>query len=314
MAALVVVIVIMVMMVMMLVLVVLVIVVMVMAALMVVVIMIVMMVVMMLVLVIVIIVVMMMVAAAALIVIIVVMVMLVRLVLKMLQLGGEGVLPLHGLEDLRAGDLIPRGGDDRGGGVLLAQHGDAAVQLLLAQPVGAGEDDGARVLDLIVEELAEVLHVDAALVRVDDGGEAVELEFIGLDTLHGADDVGQLADAGGLDEDAVGAELLEHLLEGLLKVADEAAADAAGIHLVDRDARVLQETAVDGDLAELVFDEDDLLAGIRLGDELLDQRRFPRAEKAGENVNFGHGTIHFLSGFGAATHTDPVLDGNVIPK
>ena len=270
---------------------------------------------MMLVLVIVIVIIVMMMAAAALVVIVVVvMVMLMRLVLEVLQLGGEGVLPLHGLENLRAGDLIPRGGDDRGGGVLLAQHGDAAVELGLTQPVGAGEDDRARVLDLIVEELAEVLHVDAALVRVDDGGEAVELQFVRLDTLHSADDVGELADAGGLDEDAVGAELLEHLLEGLLKVADEAAADAAGIHLVDRDARVLQETAVDGDLAELVFDEDDLLAGIRLGDELLDQRRFPRAEKAGENVNFGHGTIHFLSGFGTATHTDPVLDGNVISQ
>ena len=274
----------------------------------------VMMVVMLVLLILIVIVVVMMAAAALLVIVVMMMVMLMRLVLKMLELGGEGVLPLHGLENLRAGDLIPGGGDDRGGGVLLAQHGDAAVELFLAQTVGAGEDDRARVLDLVVEELAEVLHVDAALVRVDDGGEAVELELIGLHALHGADDVGQLADAGGLDEDAVGAELLEHLLECLLKVTDEAAADAAGVHLVDRDARVLQETAVDGDLAELVFDENDLLAGIGLGDQLLDQRRFPRAEKAGENVNFGHGTIHFLSGFGPATHTDPVLDGNVIAQ
>ena len=276
--------------------------------------MIVMVVVMMLVLVLIVIVVVMVMTAAAFLILVVMMVMLMRLVLEVLELGGEGVLPLHGLENLRAGDLIPRGGDDRGGGVLLAQHGDAAVELLLAQTVGAGEDDRARVLDLVVEELAEVLHVDAALVRVDNGGKAVELEVIGLHALHGADNVGQLADAGGLDEDAVRAELLEHLLQSLLEVADEAAADAAGIHLVDRDARVLQETAVDGDLAELVFDENDLLAGIRLGDQLLDQRRFPRAEKAGENVNFGHGTIHFLSGFGPATHTDPVLDGNVITQ
>ena len=233
--------------------------------------------------------------AGAFLVLIMVMMVLVCLFLQMLELRLQRRAALHGLENLRARDLVPRGGDDGGDGVFLAQHGDAGIELLLAQPLRAGEDDGAGVLDLVVEELAEVLHIDLALRGVHDGGEAVEHHFVRLHALHGADDVRELADAGGLDEDAVGMELLHHLTERGGKVAHERAADAAGVHLVDRHARVLQETAVDGDLAELVFDEDDLLALIGLSDQLFDEGRLPRAEKAGENINFGHDTIHFLS-------------------
>ena len=91
--------------------------------------------------------------------------------------------------------------------VLLAQQRHGGVELLGADALGAREDDGACVLDLVVEELAEVLHVHPALVRVDHGREAVERHLVGLHALHGADDVAQLADARGLDEDAVGVKL-----------------------------------------------------------------------------------------------------------
>lgn len=61
----------------------------------------------------------------------------------------------------------------------------------------------------------------------------------------------------------------EHLLQRVGKVAHEAAADAAGVHLVDLHAGVLEEAAVDGDLAELVFDQHDLFARVGLGDQFL---------------------------------------------
>ena len=239
--------------------------------------------------------VMMMAAAAFLVLIMMMVVMLMRLSLEVRQLRLERGLALHRLEDLRAGDLVPRRGDDGRDRVLLTQQGDAGIELLLAQALGAGEDDGAGMLDLVVEKLAKVLHIDLALRGVDDGGKAVEDHFVALHALHGADDVRELADAGGLDEDAVGVELLHHLTERGGKVAHERAADAAGVHFIDRDAGVLQEPAVNGDLTEFVFDEDDLLTLIRLGDQLLDERRFSRAEKAGKDVDFSHVSIHFLS-------------------
>ena len=91
--------------------------------------------------------------------------------------------------------------------------------------------------------------------------------------------------------------LCQHLLQRVGKVAHEAAADAAGVHLVDLYAGVLEEAAVDGDLTELVFDQHDLFARVRLGDQLFDQRGFTGTQKAGENINFRylfcHGNIPF---------------------
>ena len=242
-------------------------------------------------------------AAAAFVLVIIVMVLVLILVvvlsglgLEVLELGGQRVAPLHRFEDLLAVQLRPRRGHDRGGRVLLTQQRHGGVELLGTDALGTREDDGACVLDLVVEKLAEVLHVHPALVRVDHGREAVEHQLVGLHALHGADDVAQLADARGLDEDAVGVKLGEHLLQRVGKVAHEAAADAAGVHLIDLHAGVLEEAAVNGDLAELVFDQHDLFARVGLGDQFFDERGLAGAEKTGENINFCHKRKHFLSG------------------
>ena len=116
-----------------------------------------------------------------------------------------------------------------------------------------------------------------------------------LDALDRGGDVGELAHARGFDEDAVGGEVGHHLLEGLGEVAHQRAADAAGVHLGDLHARVLQEAAVDGDLAELVLDEDELLALIALRDQLADEGGLSGAEKAGEDVYSGHGVLKLPS-------------------
>ena len=247
--------------------------------------------------------VMMMAAAAGVIVIVMVMMMVFMLMLvlgglglQVRKLGRERVAALHRLEDLLAVKLRPRRGHDGRGRVFLAQQRHGGIELFGADALGAREDDGARVLDLVVEELAEVLHVHPALVGIDHGRKAVEHQLIGLHALHRADDVAELADARGLDEDAVGVKLREHLLQRVGKVTHEAAADAAGVHLVDLHAGVLEEAAVDGDLAELVFDQHDLFTRVRLGDQLFDQRGLASTEKAGENINFCHKRKHFLSG------------------
>ena len=126
---------------------------------------------------------------------------------------------------------------------------------------------------LVVEELAEVLHIDLGLGGVDYGDKAVELESGGLllHPLHGGDDVGQLAHAGGLDDDAVGGVVGQYLLQGGAEVAHQGAADAAGVHLGDLHAGVLEKAAVDADLAELVLDEHDLLTVEGLVQQLFDE-------------------------------------------
>ena len=77
-------------------------------------------------------------------------------------------------------------------------------------------------------------------------------------------------------------------MQSLLEVAHQAAADAAGVHLGDLDAGLLEKAAVDADLTEFVFDEHQLFAAVGLGDELADQSGFTGSQKAGEDIDFGH--------------------------
>ena len=187
------------------------------------------------------------------------------------QLFLQGVLVLHGLQDLLAVQLLPGGGDDGGVGVVLPQQLHGVQQLLFGHASSAAEDDGGSVLNLVVEELAEVLHIDLALGGVGHGDEGVELDVLAVHPLDCADDVGQLAHAGGLNEDAVGLELEEHLLQSLAEVAHQAAADAAGIHLGDLHPGVLQEAAVDANFAELIFDQNQLFPLVGLLNQLFDE-------------------------------------------
>ena len=249
---------------------------------------------------IVVLVVMMMAAAVVVVLIVVVMVMMVVLVLILVgmghvggaslgqQLGDEVALAVHDGDDLCAGQDGPVGGDDGGGGVLLGQQGDGGSDLLLTGVAGAAQDDAGRMADLVVIELTEVLHIHLDLVHVGDGDKAVQDDgqILG-DALDGAGHVGQLADARRLNEDAVRVVGLDDLLQCLAEITDQAAADAAGVQLIDLNAGLTHEAAVDADLAEFVLDQDDLLTGEGLLDELFDKGGLAGAEEAGENVDFG---------------------------
>lgn len=68
-------------------------------------------------------------------------------------------------------------------------------------------------------------------------------------------------------------ELLYDLFQRLAEITDQTAADAARVHFIDLHAGVLEETAVNADLAKLVLNQHDLLTLVRLLDQLLDQRR-----------------------------------------
>ena len=253
---------------------------------------------MMLLLVLLVLAVVVMVAAAAHPVLVVVVVMLVLLVLFGVggvgfgshgqQLGDKVVLLGHGGQDLLAGQIVPRGGDDGGGGVFLPQQGHGGGHLVGVGAAGAAEQDAAGVGDLVVVELTEVLHIQLDLVDVGHRHKAGQLDVQMLGhRLDGAGHVGQLADARRLDQDAVGVVLLHHLAQRLAEVAHQGAADAPGVQLVDLDARLFQKAAVDADLAELVLDQHHLLPLEGLTDQLLDQGRLARAQKAGKNVDLG---------------------------
>ena len=171
---------------------------------------------------------------------------------------------------------------------MLPDQGYGSIQLGLGHRVGTGQDDGGSGFDLVIVELTKVLHIDLDLTGIADShGIAQSHIFVG-DLLHSADNIGEFANTGGFDDDPVGIILCDDLLQGLAEVTHQRAADAAGVHLGDIDAGILQEAAVDADLAELIFDEHQLLACIGLLDHLFDEGSLAGSQKAGVNIDFCH--------------------------
>ena len=240
----------------------------------------------------------MMVTAAAL-VIMVVMVMMVTAAggagLLSHQIGGKGVALLHGLKKLRTGQLIPGSGDDGSVHVVTAQKANGAGQLALVHLLGAAEDNSTGMADLVLVELAEILEVNSALGGIGHGDSADQLHLGDLANhiLHGLHDIAELANAGGFNDDSVGMELFHDLLQRLAEVTHQRAADAAGVHLGDLDPGFLKEAAIDADLAEFVFNEDELLAAQGLVQKLFDKCGFTGAQEAGNNTDLGHRKLLF---------------------
>ncbi len=182
------------------------------------------------------------------------------------------VLLFHCTADDIAGQIVPRRGDDRCGRVVFFQQSNNGFQLCFVHLLRTGEDDRGCVFDLVVEEFTEILHVHLRLGAVNDSGEAVEFRLaFGIGALCCTDDIGQLADAGRFDDDAVGCIVCNNLCQCFTEVADERAADASGVDLGHFNAGILHEAAVNTDLTEFVFDENELFALIAFCDQLLDE-------------------------------------------
>jgi len=211
---------------------------------------------------------------------VVVVVMLLLFRQKLLQLIVQCVLLRHCLQQLCAGQLIPLGRHDRRSGIAGTQTVYAIVQLLLRQTGGVAQDQAACIGDLVVKELAEVLLIHLALLGIYHSREAIQLHPLCVEILHGTDDVAQLAHTGRLDQNAVGVILLQHLLQCLAEIAHKAAANTAGVHLGDLHAGILQKSAVNADLTKLVLDQHQLLSGICLSNQLLDERGLASAQKS----------------------------------
>ena len=258
-----------------------------------------MMMVVMLVLILVLIVIVMMVTSAigivTLVVTVVMMVVVLCLMLQALELLLDRITSLHCRQKLLAVKLCPRRGDNGSCCVMLTQKCNRLVQLVLLYVIGVRKHDAACVFDLIVEELAEVFHIHLAFLDVNDRCKAIEHRCILGYALYRADDVGKLADSGGLNENTVGMIGIEHLMQSLTEITDKRAANATAVHFSHFDSRILHKAAVDADLAEFIFNQNQLLSCISLFQKLFDQRCFTCAEKAGKNINLCH--VHLPSFF-----------------
>ena len=120
------------------------------------------------------------------------MVVMLVLMLELLHLRAQAVL-VHRLKDLLAADLVERGGNETRVMVQGTEHVRRGLHLGFGGDIGTAHDDEIGVLDLVIEELAEVAHIHAALAGVDNGD--LRADVRALDVLHSLCNVGQLADA-----------------------------------------------------------------------------------------------------------------------
>ena len=172
-------------------------------------------------------------------------------------------------------------------------------------------DDRSGVLYLIIEELAEVSHIHFAFLGVYHRCVAVQHQScILLNALYCFDHIGELAYAGRLNQNPVRMIGGDNFLQGSAEISHQRAADTAGIHLSDLDPRFLQETAVDADLSEFVFNKDHLFILEGFFQKFFDQSCLAGSKKSGHNINFCHYLFPLFFIIFLRTPGRPSLAGN----
>ncbi len=151
------------------------------------------------------------------------------------------LLTLDGLQNHFSVQLCKRRCDDRRLLVVLANQRDRLINLLLRSLVGARQNDGAGILNLVDKELAEILKINSRLRRIHNRHCTAQLHVRNLCSglLDGTHHIVELADAGGLDQNALRLIGLHNLLQRGVEIAHQRAADAARIHLTDLNAGFL---------------------------------------------------------------------------
>jgi len=163
---------------------------------------------------------------------------------------------------------------------MLADKSNRLCKLLVGKALRMAEDDSSCAFDLIVEKLAEVLHIHLALLCIHNGGCGIEADAFKAEIIDCLDNVGKLADTGGLDDDALGAVGFDDLGKCLAEISNERTADTSGVHLRYLNARLLEKSAVDADIAEFVFNNYQLFTRKGLADKLFYKSCLSRTEKA----------------------------------
>ena len=221
--------------------------------------------------------------------------MMVMLVLHTGKLCRQSSLTLHSLYKLTACQLRPGSCNNSCMVIQLPEHRQSLVQLLLGNICGSGQNDSISSLNLIIVELAKVLHIHFHLTGIHHSNSISQGHLFIGDLIDSSDHIGQLAYTGGLDDNAIRVILLDDLCQGAAKVAYKAAANAAGIHFCNIDAGVLQEATIDADLTEFVFNQYQFLSTIALLDHFLDQGCLTCTKKAGIYIDLRHFSYTFCT-------------------
>ena len=142
---------------------------------------------------------------------IIIVMMVVMLMLQTLQLSLDRIFALHRLKQLLTGQFSPRSDHDGSSFIMFADQSNALFDLLIGHTVGMTQNDASCIFNLIIEEFSEILHIHFAFIGIHNSSKTVQLciTAIILDPLNGTDDIAQLANAGGFDQNTVGMILIQ---------------------------------------------------------------------------------------------------------
>jgi hypothetical protein len=204
---------------------------------------------------------------------------------SLLQISGA----LNGIEDHFAVEFRDGCRDDGGVLIVLAKELHTLGDFFFADLVCPCQDDSTCIGDLVIEKFAKILEIDFALGCVYNGGGAVEVHLRVLGSIvDGTHNVRELADTGGLDQDALGSIGGHDFPEGGAEITDQRAADAACVHLTDLNAGLFKESAVNTDLTEFVFDQNDFRACKSIFEKLFNECRLAGTQESGNDIYFCH--------------------------
>ena len=124
-----------------------------------------------------------------------VMVMMV-LVLFLKHLLLQGYRMLHNLYQLLTVKILDRSCDDSSILIQAAEKLQGLLNLFLTCNIGTAHDDGACILDLVIKELTEVLHVHFAFFCINNSCITVQFNVnLVLNTLYSLDNVRKLTNS-----------------------------------------------------------------------------------------------------------------------
>ena len=148
------------------------------------------------------------------------MVMMLMLFLKHLLL--QRYRMLHNLYQFLSVKILNRSCDDGCIFIQAAKKLQGLLNFLLRCDICTAHDDGACILDLIVKELTEVLHVHLAFLGINNSCIAVQFDVnLILNTLYSFDNVRKFTNSGWLDEDSVRVVFGNNFFQGSTEISNQ---------------------------------------------------------------------------------------------
>ena len=186
-------------------------------------------------------------------------------------------------------DFGPIGGDD---GEILADLMGFADDFFFIAFFRAGNDGEIGMFQLIADQCRAGIQLRRKVGAVDYGNNAADLHGVVFGGVgNGGRDVVNIGKTRGFDDDAVGREGFADLNESRGECRFQRTADTTAGHFRYADAFTLKEAAVDADGAEFVFQHGDVFAEVGFLKQFIDEGRFARAEKAGDDIDL-YGFFH----------------------